>query len=96
MLELVEYVTPRGCEVALTTNNVGVSHLGFVVDDIHERYERMVTEGVVFRNPPARITEGVNVGGWVCYLSDLRRHHYRVPRAIAAASDRARHEGARL
>jgi lactoylglutathione lyase len=71
MLELVEYVTPRGDQFGeLPTNTVGCAHLALMVTDIHERYERMSGEGVAFRNPPVAITEGANAGGFACYFHD--------------------------
>jgi catechol 2,3-dioxygenase-like lactoylglutathione lyase family enzyme len=41
-----------------------------LVTDIHARHERMVEQGVVFRNPPVEITEGANTGGFACYFHD--------------------------
>lgn len=71
MLELVEYVTPRGRDLGdLATNSVGCAHLALMVDDIHERYARMTSQGVVFRNPPVAITAGANRGGFACYFHD--------------------------
>ena len=71
MLELVEYVTPRGEPFGeLATNSVGCAHLALLVTDIHERYERMSEQGVAFRNPPVAITAGANAGGFACYFHD--------------------------
>jgi catechol 2,3-dioxygenase-like lactoylglutathione lyase family enzyme len=71
MLELVEYVTPRGRELGeLGTNSVGCAHLALIVTDLANRYERMLALGVVFRNPPVEITEGANAGGGACYFHD--------------------------
>lgn len=70
MLELVEYVHPKGARPQLPTNQVGVAHLAFVVNDIHERHRRMEAAGVDFRNPPVAITAGANKGGWSCYFHD--------------------------
>ncbi|HEY5332335.1 MAG TPA: VOC family protein, partial [Solirubrobacterales bacterium] len=70
MLELVEYVRPRVDPVDLPTNRPGVAHIAFLVDDIHDRYEAMRRQGVVFRNPPTAIAEGANAGGWACYFHD--------------------------
>jgi lactoylglutathione lyase len=71
MLELVQYVAPQGEHPErMPTNNVGCAHLALLVTDIHDRYRRMRHEGVVFRNPPVAITEGVNAGGYACYLLD--------------------------
>jgi catechol 2,3-dioxygenase-like lactoylglutathione lyase family enzyme len=71
MLELVQYLTPHGRDLGdLATNSVGCAHLALLVDDIHERHERMVEQGVVFRNPPVAITAGANRGGFACYFHD--------------------------
>ena len=70
MLEMVQYVVGAGGTRELPTNQVGVAHLAFVVTDIHDRYTRMVAEGVVFKNPPVEITAGANQGGFACYLVD--------------------------
>lgn len=70
LLELVEYVQPKGAAVAPAVNDVGGAHLSLVVDDLEMEYERLRAAGVQFRSPPVRITEGVNEGGHICYLSD--------------------------
>lgn len=70
VLELVEYVEQRGEHPPLPTNNVGAAHMALYVTDIHERYERMVAQGVQFKNPPVEITAGANKGGFACYLTD--------------------------
>lgn len=69
-LELVEYVTPRGRRGDVNICNPGEGHLAFAVDDIHERYGRLVAAGVRFFSPPNEITAGVNVGGYTCYFHD--------------------------
>lgn len=71
MLELVQYVAPPAQdELRLATVNVGVGHLALMVDDVHERYERMAGQGVEFVSPPVEITEGANAGGFTCYFHD--------------------------
>ena len=61
MLELVEYITPRGRDLGeLATNAVGCAHLALIVTDIEHRYERMRALGVAFRNPPVAISAGAN------------------------------------
>jgi catechol 2,3-dioxygenase-like lactoylglutathione lyase family enzyme len=71
MLELVQYVAPPGDALGrLQSNAVGSAHLALLVTDIHERYERMLRQGVEFHNPPVAITEGVNAGGFACYFRD--------------------------
>ena len=68
MLELVQYVAPVGEVIPLKTNSPGVAHLAFLVSDIVERFKRLESLGVAFRNPPVHITEGTNRGGMVCYF----------------------------
>jgi lactoylglutathione lyase len=70
MLELIEYVEQTGARPDLPINNVGVPHLALLVNDIHDRYERMAAQDVRFVNPPVEITAGVNKGGWACYFRD--------------------------
>ena len=71
MLELVEYLVPAGETLGpLAASTVGSAHLALLVTDIHARYERMLGQGVAFRNPPVPITEGANVGGFACYFRD--------------------------
>lgn len=71
MLELVEYVTPKGHQPAdIPTNTVGCAHLALLVTDIFVRYERLLRQDVRFRNPPVAITEGANAGGFACYFED--------------------------
>jgi catechol 2,3-dioxygenase-like lactoylglutathione lyase family enzyme len=71
MLELVEYITPRGRELGdIEANTIGSAHLALLVTDLPARYERMLALGVRFRNPPVEITEGANAGGMACYFRD--------------------------
>jgi len=71
MLELVQYLAPHSERPdSLPTNVVGAAHLALLVTDIHTRYERMLGQGVAFRNPPVAITEGANAGGFACYFHD--------------------------
>src|SRR5512135_3719040 len=58
MLELVEYVAPKGEKIDTRTKNPGTAHLAFQVDDIHAEYERMRALGVRFRSEPVAITAG--------------------------------------
>jgi 3-oxoacyl-[acyl-carrier protein] reductase len=70
VLELIEYLSPRGAHNELVTSNVGVAHLALMVTDIHRRYDRLRQHGVVFVNAPVEVAEGANAGGWACYLRD--------------------------
>lgn len=70
LLELVQYVAPKGEKVDTRTKNPGTAHLAFEVDDIHTEYERMAALGVRFRSSPVAIEAGINEGGFTCYFLD--------------------------
>jgi catechol 2,3-dioxygenase-like lactoylglutathione lyase family enzyme len=70
LLELVEYVAPKGQKVDTRTLNPGTAHLAFEVDDIQAEYQRMVARGVRFRSEPVAIEAGINKGGYTVYFLD--------------------------
>ena len=70
LLELVEYVAPKGQKVDTRTLNPGTAHLAFEVDDIQAEYQRMVAQGVRFRSEPVAIEAGINKGGYTVYFLD--------------------------
>jgi catechol 2,3-dioxygenase-like lactoylglutathione lyase family enzyme len=69
-LELIQYVSPLAHRTSLSTVNVGVAHLSFIVADIESEYRRLAGLGVEFISPPVGISEGMNKGGRACYLKD--------------------------
>jgi catechol 2,3-dioxygenase-like lactoylglutathione lyase family enzyme len=69
-IELFEYVQPEGVKTEMHTNNVGNSHIAFLVDDLPAAYQELKDKGVKFRSPPVEITAGANKGGWGVYLHD--------------------------
>ena len=70
LIELFEYVTPRGIIADVRTNNPGSSHVSFIVDDLLAAYEELQAAGVRFRSPPVSIGAGVNRGGYAVYMLD--------------------------
>ena len=70
LLELVEYVAPKGQKVDTSTPNPGTAHLAFEVDDIQAEYQRMVELGVRFKSEPVAIEAGINKGGYTVYFLD--------------------------
>lgn len=73
-LELIEYTRAQGRHVKPQPNDVGATHIAFVVSDIEEVVERVVASKVELRNPPVQVTEGVNRGSRACYLHDPDGH----------------------
>lgn len=71
ILELVEYVSPKGIKIDTQTCNTGTAHLALVVEDIHAEFERMKALGVRFKaERPVPIEAGRNKGGYSIYFLD--------------------------
>ena len=71
ILELVEYVAPKGVKIDTSTPNPGTAHLAFQVDDIFSEFARLSALGVRFRSSePIAIEAGINKGGYTCYFLD--------------------------
>ena len=70
VIELFEYAVPKGQVADVRTNNVGSSHMAFVVDNLQAAYEELRAAGVKFRSSPVEITAGVNKGAWGVYVED--------------------------
>jgi len=70
LIELVEYVTPKGVVLDHTPNNVGAAHFAFMTTDALGDYARLAAAGVRFISPPNAITAGINQGGYTCYFKD--------------------------
>ena len=54
VIELIEYVAPKGKEIDLSTCNTGVAHLAFKVDNIEKTYEDLQKKGVKIEHGPVR------------------------------------------
>ena len=86
-IELFEYVQPQGSKADVRTNNVGSSHISFLVDDLPAAYHELKARGVQFRSTPVEITAGANKGGWGIYLLDpdgITVELFQVPKPGAA------------
>jgi catechol 2,3-dioxygenase-like lactoylglutathione lyase family enzyme len=69
-LELIQYHSPPGLPFSARNCDVGASHVCFEVSDIHEAYEELIAEGVVFSTPPQYIDSGDLEGYTVVYFRD--------------------------
>jgi catechol 2,3-dioxygenase-like lactoylglutathione lyase family enzyme len=69
-LDLIEYLAPRGADIAGPTSDVGNVHLGFSVDDLWAAYRHLSAAGVRFKSEPVSPTTGPNQGGWAIYFVD--------------------------
>lgn len=70
ILELFEYVVPRGIPADVRNNNPGSAHLSLLVEDLHAAYEELKAKGVQFRSPPVPIDAGPARGGMAAYMLD--------------------------
>ena len=70
ILELFEYVAPRGRPADVRTNNPGSAHLALFVDDLPALYRELTAKGVRFRSSPVAIDAGANAGGRSVYALD--------------------------
>jgi catechol 2,3-dioxygenase-like lactoylglutathione lyase family enzyme len=70
LLELIEYVYPKGRDGHTPTNALGASHVSFMVDDLDATYERMSKAGMRFvATPTAEVRASGQVHS-VCYAQD--------------------------
>jgi catechol 2,3-dioxygenase-like lactoylglutathione lyase family enzyme len=71
LLELLEYVQPRGEPLAQRTCDPGSGHIGLGVEDVGAMHARLVTLGADVRSEPVELTEE---GDWngvrTLYLAD--------------------------
>ena len=70
MLELIEYVNPRGEPTDTSTNRPGAAHIAFQVSDLQAEYRRLKGLGVRFKSEPVYIAAGRNEGGYTIYFLD--------------------------
>jgi len=70
-LELLEYKSPPS-ETAgpLSSNNLGASHVAFLVDDIHETKAELEAKGIEFYSDVNVVDEGVLAGWRWVYFQD--------------------------
>ncbi len=66
-LELIQYISPPGKRLDLSSNNTGASHIAFFVEDIQAAYQELKAKGVQFRSLP---TSADDTRPLVAYFSD--------------------------
>lgn len=70
LLELIEYLNPKGKKRRWRLCDAGATHISFYVDDLDGAYERLRENGVRFQSPPVTIRRGGKTIGKVLYLYD--------------------------
>ena len=71
LLELVEYIVPRGNISSIDRNDLGASHVCFIVEDIDNYYTNMSAKGLMFINPPSSLYDGDRVVRKTLYGQDI-------------------------
>jgi glyoxylase I family protein len=71
-LELIQYLRPqsRALRSQATAADIGTAHFCFLVESIHEEYERLTGLGVRFNAPPFVAEGGRFDGEWAAYCFD--------------------------
>jgi catechol 2,3-dioxygenase-like lactoylglutathione lyase family enzyme len=70
LLELIEYVAPRGRAIDRNTCNPGSAHICFLVEDMDSAHSRLRAGGVRFKSDPVQVVAGMNRGGFAVYFTD--------------------------
>jgi catechol 2,3-dioxygenase-like lactoylglutathione lyase family enzyme len=74
VVELIEYLTPRGTPVALSPNDPGATHISLRVDDVDALHARLRDAGVSVRSEPVTLSDAGAWNGARCfYASDPDR-----------------------
>jgi catechol 2,3-dioxygenase-like lactoylglutathione lyase family enzyme len=70
MLEVIQYLDPKGRPNDRRNCDQGVMHLAFQVSNLEKSYNEMKSKGVKFNSPPNKVDSGPEKGlKWV-YLTD--------------------------
>jgi catechol 2,3-dioxygenase-like lactoylglutathione lyase family enzyme len=70
LLELIEYLHPRGEPHRWRLCDAGATHISYYVSDLDEAYERLQGKGVHFHSPPVVVQRDGRVVGKGVYLYD--------------------------
>jgi catechol 2,3-dioxygenase-like lactoylglutathione lyase family enzyme len=71
VLELLEYASPPSTTAApLASNNIGASHVAFLVDDIQAEKDRLEAAGIRFYSDVNVVDDGVLAGWRWVYFED--------------------------
>ena len=71
IVELLEYLEPRGAPRDPETRNPAAGHVCVDVENIHALYDRLVAAGAQVRSSgPVELKQGVNKGAFALYCRD--------------------------
>ncbi len=69
-LELVQYIYPPSAEGQINRNDLGASHLAFLVDNVEEYHANMSEKGLRFLGPPPTLIQDGKVVVKAIYAQD--------------------------
>lgn len=93
ILELLEYKSPPSETTRpLLSNNIGASHVGFLVDDIHAKKAELEEKGIRFYSEVNVVDEGVLAGWRWVYFGDPDGYPLELVE-VAYVNDDERREG---
>ncbi len=69
-LELIQYFVPAGAEGHINRNDLGATHLAFLVENIEEYYATLSQRGLHFTGPPASLVQEGKVTRKAAYGQD--------------------------
>jgi catechol 2,3-dioxygenase-like lactoylglutathione lyase family enzyme len=88
-IELIQYFSPKGEKIDSATNNVGSSHICFVVDNYEKYVEKLKINKVTFSSTSeCVIPSGPNEGKKVCYFIDPDNNTIEIISAIKLKIER--------
>jgi len=70
LVELIEYVKPKGKYTDRKNNDIGNAHLAVVVDNIDSAFSQLKQKGVHFNCAPFLVSHGPLSGMKITYLTD--------------------------
>ena len=69
VLELIQYLSPKGNVYDFRTCDVGLGHIALGVSDVEEAYQILSAKGVHFKSAP-QLQEEAGASVRSCYMSD--------------------------
>lgn len=70
LLELIEYIEPRGDLIDASKHRPGTGHACYKVDDLAAVHARLLTLGSRVESPPVAVVTGPNKGGLALFAYD--------------------------
>jgi len=70
LVELIEYVKPKGKYINRKNNDIGNAHLAVVVDNIDSAFSQLKKKGVHFNCAPFLVSHGPLSGMKITYITD--------------------------